>query len=177
MTTGEVRQILTDLGESAAELRVATSTMSTMTKRLAASQTRLDSFLTNGDSVLAKINSGQGTLGRLVNDSSLYVGSDSLVAALRVLVAEVRAESQEVLQHARVLTAVLGRRDPCNRRKFAIIAAAERVAGVRAIAEEMRVLLPTSMCKTDIEIAHAAERAAWSAPGVTEVDDQLVVHA
>lgn len=95
MTSGEVRKLLTDLGASAADLRVATGTLATMTKRLAASQSRLDAFLANGDEVLAKINSGQGTLGRLVNDSSLYVGSDSLVAALRVLVAELRANPRK----------------------------------------------------------------------------------
>ncbi len=95
MTTGEVHKVLTDLAASAADLRVATGTLSAMTKRLDVTQTRLDSFLVNGDSVLVKINNGHGTLGRLVNDSSLYVGSDSLVAALRVLVAEVRANPKK----------------------------------------------------------------------------------
>jgi len=95
MTSGEVHEIVTDLRESAAQLRVATGTLSQMTQRLAATQARLDNFLTSGDSVFLKINRGQGTLGRLVNDSSLYVGSDSLVAALRVLVAEIRANPKK----------------------------------------------------------------------------------
>jgi phospholipid/cholesterol/gamma-HCH transport system substrate-binding protein len=42
-----------------------------------------------------KINTGQGTLGRLVNDSSLYVGSDSLVSSLRVLVNDIRANPKK----------------------------------------------------------------------------------
>jgi phospholipid/cholesterol/gamma-HCH transport system substrate-binding protein len=62
-----------------------------MSNRLAGTQTHLDNFLMNGDSVLMKINSGHGTIGRLVNDSSLYVSGDSLVTALRGLVADVRA--------------------------------------------------------------------------------------
>ncbi len=95
MTRGELRQLLTDLGASAVELRSATTTINSMSRQLAGTQGRLDSFLANGDSVLVKINTGQGSLGRLVNDSSLYVGSDSLVAALRVLVADVRANPKK----------------------------------------------------------------------------------
>jgi len=91
MTSGELRRLISDLSAAAAELRATTSTLSGMSKQLAGTQDRLDSFLGNGDSVLAKINAGQGTLGRLLNDSSLYVGSDSLVVALRGLIAEVRA--------------------------------------------------------------------------------------
>ncbi len=44
-------------------------------------------------------------------------------------------------------------------RKNAIIRAAERVAGVKAIAEELRVALPTSRRKPDAEVAHAAANA------------------
>lgn len=91
MTSGDVRKLMTDLGAAAAELRVATASIATMSQRLAGSQSRLDNFLTSGDSVLMKINSGQGTLGRLVNDSSLYLGSDSLVSSLNGLVGEIRA--------------------------------------------------------------------------------------
>ena len=90
MTSGELRTLITDLGTAAAELRRATTTINSMTTQLAGTQNRLDSFLTNGDSVLGKINRGQGSLGMLVNDSSLYVSSDSLVTALRGLVLDVR---------------------------------------------------------------------------------------
>jgi len=90
MTTGELRTLIVDLGTAAAELRRATTTINSMTMQLAGTQNRLDSFLMNGDSVLGKINRGDGSLGRLVNDSSLYVGSDSLVSALRALVLDVR---------------------------------------------------------------------------------------
>jgi len=91
MTSGDVRRMMTDFAAAAAELRVATATIASMTQRLAGSQSRLDNFLTSGDSVLMKINAGQGTLGRLVNDSSLYVDSDSLVTSLHGLVQEIRA--------------------------------------------------------------------------------------
>jgi phospholipid/cholesterol/gamma-HCH transport system substrate-binding protein len=95
MTQGELRQLLVDLTQAAAELRRTTTTISSMTTQLAGTQNRLDSFLSNGDVLLTKINSGQGTIGRLVNDSSLYVGSDSLVTQLRALVGEVRANPKK----------------------------------------------------------------------------------
>jgi phospholipid/cholesterol/gamma-HCH transport system substrate-binding protein len=95
MTQGELRQLITDLRDAAAELKRTTSQISSMSTQLAGTQQRLDSFLTNGDAVLAKINSGQGTIGRLVNDSSVYVGSDSLLTELRQLVADVRANPKK----------------------------------------------------------------------------------
>jgi phospholipid/cholesterol/gamma-HCH transport system substrate-binding protein len=95
MTSGELRQLLSDLGVAASELRAATTTINAMSRQLAGTQSRLDVFLTNGDSVFLKINAGRGSLGRLVNDSSLYIGGDSLVTALRGLVAEVRANPKK----------------------------------------------------------------------------------
>jgi phospholipid/cholesterol/gamma-HCH transport system substrate-binding protein len=95
MSSGDLHRLIADLGVSAAELRTTTSTLSQMSKQLAGTQSRLDSFLGSGEAVLAKINAGQGTLGRLVNDSSLYVGGDSLVAAMRGLIAEIRANPKK----------------------------------------------------------------------------------
>lgn len=40
--------------------------------------------------------------------------------------------------------------------KHAAVLAAERVAGVRAIAEELKVVLPLSHVRTDIDLAHSA---------------------
>lgn len=97
IAAGEMRQIMSDLSSAAAELRRTTSTVSAMATRLAGSQGHLDRFLVNGDSVLTKINTGQGTLGLLVNDSSLYVGSDSLVAQLRSLVTDIKANPRRYL--------------------------------------------------------------------------------
>jgi len=97
MTQGELRKLLVDLGSAAAELRSATTTINSMSTQLAGTQGRLDRFLANGDSVVAKINGGQGSLGRLVNDSSLYVGGDSLVTALRALVADFQANPRRYI--------------------------------------------------------------------------------
>jgi phospholipid/cholesterol/gamma-HCH transport system substrate-binding protein len=95
MTSGDVRKLMTDLGAAGVDLRTATAQIAAMTHRLAGSQSRLDNFLTSGDSVLMKINHGTGTLGRLVNDSSLYVGSDSLITSLRTIVTDIRANPKK----------------------------------------------------------------------------------
>lgn len=97
IAAGEMRQIMGDLSSTAAELRRTTGTISAMATRLSGSQGHLDRFLVSGDSVLAKINSGQGTLGLLVNDSSLYIGSDSLVTQLRSLVTDIKANPKRYL--------------------------------------------------------------------------------
>ena len=97
IAAGEMRQIMGDLSSTAAELRRTTGTISAMAARLSGSQGHLDRFLVSGDSVLAKINSGQGTLGLLVNDSSLYIGSDSLVTQLRSLVTDIKANPKRYL--------------------------------------------------------------------------------
>lgn len=53
--------------------------------------------------------------------------------------------------------------------KYAAERAAERVVGVRAIADDLRVKLPTALTRTDTEIAHAALNALkWD----TEVPDE-----
>jgi len=89
--SGEVRQIVDDVAHAAAELRQTTAQIQSLSQQLAQSQGRLDRFLANGDSILVKINGGQGSLGLLVNDPSLYHNSDSLMTQLRQLVNDIHA--------------------------------------------------------------------------------------
>jgi phospholipid/cholesterol/gamma-HCH transport system substrate-binding protein len=88
---GQLRDVVTnvksaseDLKEMAAQLRASASSLS----KTAAS---FQSMVTHVDSVATKIDRGQGTLGLLVNDPSLYRNSDSLVVALRALAVDVKA--------------------------------------------------------------------------------------
>jgi osmotically-inducible protein OsmY len=47
-------------------------------------------------------------------------------------------------------------------RKYSVVKAAERVAGVKAVAEEMKVILPSSSIRPDTDIAHAVvEGLRW----------------
>lgn len=57
-------------------------------------------------------------------------------------------------------------------RKYAAVRAVERVAGVRAIAEELRVVIPTIYHRTDVDLAHAAANALmWD----VQVPDEKVL--
>ena len=89
--SGEVRQIVDDVAHAAADLRRTATEIELLSHQLGQSQGRLDAFLTNGDSVLMKINSGQGSLGLLVNDPSLYRNSDSVMTQLRQLLSDIHA--------------------------------------------------------------------------------------
>jgi phospholipid/cholesterol/gamma-HCH transport system substrate-binding protein len=61
-----------------------------ISEQLARSQDRLDSFLIASDSVATKLNSGHGTLGRMLNDSSLYVSSEAVMVQLAALLADIQ---------------------------------------------------------------------------------------
>lgn len=87
---GEVDRIVTDAGEAARQLRETSRRLLLISDQLARSQDRLESFLAASDSVATKLNSGQGTFGRMLNDSSLYVNSDSVLIQLRALLADIQ---------------------------------------------------------------------------------------
>jgi phospholipid/cholesterol/gamma-HCH transport system substrate-binding protein len=93
----KLNSLVTDLSAGAAELRRTTTNVRDLTERFAKSQGRLDSFLASGDSVLAKINSGKGSLGLFVNDPSMYRQSDSLLTQLRELVADVKLNPKKYI--------------------------------------------------------------------------------
>jgi phospholipid/cholesterol/gamma-HCH transport system substrate-binding protein len=57
--------------------------------------TRLDSLRTSLQSVAAKVDRGQGSLGRMVNDDKLYVDLAASVKSLRALIEDVRANPQK----------------------------------------------------------------------------------
>jgi phospholipid/cholesterol/gamma-HCH transport system substrate-binding protein len=90
-TSPQTRGIVEDLSVGAFELRRAATQVRDLSERFARSQGRLDTFLAQGDSVLAKINGGKGSLGLLVNDPSMYRQTDSLLTQLRTLIADIKA--------------------------------------------------------------------------------------
>ncbi len=86
---GEVRQVVEDAATAARELRETSRRLLALSGQLGKSQESLESFLSRGDSVMAKINRGDGSLGLMVNDPALYHRSDSLLRELRVLIADI----------------------------------------------------------------------------------------
>lgn len=94
-TSPEARSIMTDLSAAATELRHTSSQLRDLSSRFATTQTKLDAAITNGDSVLAKINAGTGSLGLLVNDPTMYRQTDSLLTELRALVTDFKANPKK----------------------------------------------------------------------------------
>jgi phospholipid/cholesterol/gamma-HCH transport system substrate-binding protein len=93
--TGEVRRIVDDIATASAQLKEASNEIREMSKQLSRSQGRLESVLTATDSVIMKINTGQGTVGLLVNDPRMYRNTDSLLTELRALVADFKAHPKK----------------------------------------------------------------------------------
>jgi len=87
---GEVRRIVEDAGEAARQLRETGRRLNAISEQLARSQDRLESFLTASDSIAAKINRGEGSLGLMINDPSLYRNSDSVMLQLKTLLADIQ---------------------------------------------------------------------------------------
>lgn len=94
-TSPQVRSIVTDVAAASTELRRTATQVHDLSTRFATSQARLDVLLASGDSLLAKINAGQGSLGLFVNDPSMYRRTDSLLVALRSLVADIQANPKK----------------------------------------------------------------------------------
>ena len=88
---GEIDSIVGDVAVAAAQLREATVELRRLSGGLGMTQSRLDSLLLRTEAVAARVERGDGTLGMLVRDSSLYLQSDSLVRELRSLVQDVKA--------------------------------------------------------------------------------------
>ncbi|HTI62497.1 MAG TPA: MlaD family protein [Gemmatimonadaceae bacterium] len=94
-TSPEARSIVSDLAIASTELRHTSGQIRELSGRFASTQTKLDAAITNGDSVLAKINAGTGSLGLLVNDPTMYRQTDSLLTELRALVTDFKANPKK----------------------------------------------------------------------------------
>lgn len=94
-TAPQVRQLVENFSVASVELRHAAAQVHELSTRLEDTQARVNTFLATGDSVLTKLNRGQGTLGLLLNDPSLYRRTDSVLAELRALTADVKANPKK----------------------------------------------------------------------------------
>lgn len=91
----ELRLLVQNFSASADELRHAAAQVRDLTTKLGATQAQASAVLVVGDSVLSKINHGEGSLGLLVNDPSMYRRVDSLLGELQGLAADVRANPKK----------------------------------------------------------------------------------
>jgi phospholipid/cholesterol/gamma-HCH transport system substrate-binding protein len=96
-SAGEINLIMADIQLAAATMRNAASDLQTMTEKLTGTQATLDTLLDRSASVMAKVDHGEGSLGRMLNDGRLYTGTDSLVREIRSLVADVKANPKRYI--------------------------------------------------------------------------------
>lgn len=89
--SGQVRATVDNAAAASEQLREAAFEVRQLAGRLAVTQGRLDSLLASSQSMAAKLDSGQGSLGLLMNDPSLYQQTDSLVRQLRVMLRDFQA--------------------------------------------------------------------------------------
>ncbi len=94
---GELQTIVTNSQNAARELVTATTRLREMAESITKTESRLAITVARADSVLTKVNNGQGSLGLMVNDAHLYRNSDSLVVELRALVADVRKNPKKYI--------------------------------------------------------------------------------
>lgn len=89
-SAGQVQTLVADASVAARQLKAATRELASLSEQISRSQVRLDAVLVASESIATRINTGQGSLGLLVNDPKFYRNSDSLVTELRALIADVK---------------------------------------------------------------------------------------
>ena len=80
-------------------LAVAVQALNRSMAQLDRSLATLDRSTLTLDEILAKVNTGEGTLARLVNDPSLYVRMDSTFTSMQALIEEMRRDPEKYLRH------------------------------------------------------------------------------
>jgi len=94
---GELRSIVVHSQDAAKELVSAATRLRELSQGLTRTEAQLATAVSRADSVFNKANNGQGSLGLMLNDASLYRNSDSLVRDLRALVADVKRNPRRYL--------------------------------------------------------------------------------
>jgi phospholipid/cholesterol/gamma-HCH transport system substrate-binding protein len=94
-SAGEVASIVSETQRTAANMRAASERIEALSRSLASTEASLRGAVTKADSVLGKIDRGEGSLGLLVNDPSLYRNTDSLLVDMRALIADFRRDPKK----------------------------------------------------------------------------------
>ena len=86
----QLARILNRTDSAAGDLRDVASNLRGITGTVAAQQAALGRIIVSTDSVMARIERGQGTLGKLASDSTLYTESVGAVRSLREMLQDMR---------------------------------------------------------------------------------------
>jgi phospholipid/cholesterol/gamma-HCH transport system substrate-binding protein len=90
--TGEVRNIVEETQRAAQNIREASARLNALMTSLEGAEVSLRGVVVKADSIFGKVERGEGSIGLLVNDPSLYRNSDSLLIDLRALIADVKKD-------------------------------------------------------------------------------------
>ncbi len=93
--TGEIQRIVTETERTASNMRVASERLDALTQSLVTAEQSLRGVISKADTLLGKVDRGEGSLGLLVNDPSLYRNTDSLLVDLRSLIADFRRDPKK----------------------------------------------------------------------------------
>jgi phospholipid/cholesterol/gamma-HCH transport system substrate-binding protein len=94
-SAGEIARIIAETERTAGNLRVASERIDALTQSLVTAEQSLRGVISKADTVLGKVERGEGSLGLLVNDPSLYRNTDSLLVDLRSLIADFRRDPKK----------------------------------------------------------------------------------
>jgi phospholipid/cholesterol/gamma-HCH transport system substrate-binding protein len=86
-----VKELVTNLNLASADLREMAAQLRKSASSVTRTASSFESMVGHTDSVMVKIDRGQGTLGLIVNDARLYRDADSLLVTLRALAADLKA--------------------------------------------------------------------------------------
>jgi phospholipid/cholesterol/gamma-HCH transport system substrate-binding protein len=87
---GEISEILQETQRAAVSLRETAERINAISRSLAGSEGNLNSILVRTDSIMRRVERGEGSLGLLFRDPSLYRNSDSLILDMRSLIADLQ---------------------------------------------------------------------------------------
>jgi phospholipid/cholesterol/gamma-HCH transport system substrate-binding protein len=90
-SSGEVKELIGNIRAASADLKEMAAQLKKSASSLSRTTASFESMVADVDSVAVKVNRGQGSLGLLVNDPSLYRNADSLLVSLRALAVDVKA--------------------------------------------------------------------------------------
>ena len=94
----QLKDILNNGRESSADLRQAAADMRSVMAAARANETSLVRVLQQADSLLTKIQRGNGTLGMLATDSTLYRETTATVVQFRELLTDIQAHPKKYLK-------------------------------------------------------------------------------
>lgn len=87
---GELEVIVTNARVLSEDLREAVTAFRELVTVVQSNQASLQSIIRGADTVVSRLGSGSGTVGRLVSDSTLYFETLRAIEELRILVADIR---------------------------------------------------------------------------------------